>query len=527
VTDSELHPWVESLLGPSADRIAAGTTLQRLAALEPEHLGCLIEALADFAAEIDHSDPAILGGLLLAIQQLAAKQQASETGDQEDSASANEAKRRLQQLPVDAVERIAEALPAEVPNRHRLLYLLAANRSPDSLAALARQLAATPPGQWVEVGQVLSPLMQHDDWDPDAFYPAALDGLAHASVAAPVMDLANFLLRRGRVATHPASSRRESLATLLGVVAGRLSKFEEEPRTLGDSVEQVQSVLNEAVALAVSLCDALGLIGWDGATGKLYQAMELRHRRVQCEAAGALASLGDEEGKKRLLALAAEPSARLRAIAYAEELGLADQIDDQFKTNESLAEADMALWLSQPANMAVPPTAVEVIDSRTQYWPGFERPIDCYLVRFEYQFGDRIYSNVGITGPATHVVAADLADLPTEDIYAVYAGWQAEHEDLFTVQEPSWNAAQRRIANPLIEALDRKGFEQIEPALLGFFLDEHALVAQANRDDASCIVVTDGLETIDVTTAGRIRPMGPEELWYLFLGRKMLRTFNR
>jgi len=133
---------------------------------------------------------------------------------------------------------------------------------------------------------------------------------------------------------------------------------------------------------------------------------------------------------------------------------------------------------------------------------------------------------VGITGPTVHVLAADLMPLDADDVYACYAGWHAEHPDIFTVPADRWNAAQRRLAAPLIEHLERHGFEAIEAGLLGFMLDEQAVACTATRDEATYAVVTDGLETIEVSTAGRARPFEPTDIWYLFLGRKMLRTFN-
>lgn len=535
MSQSNFSEAVQSLLGPDADRVAAGTTLQQIATLDPSSLPDLIFQLRERGGQLASSDPAILGGLLRALQRLAAR--AMETGAPDTPAPDIDARGPearepdasqavLKKIDPAAVRTIHLSLPERTPNRHLLLYLLAAARSHESLQTLAELLAAAPPDDWMEVGQVLSPLMQHQDWDPTDFFPAAFDALPHPSVASPVLDLANFLTRHGRVAEHPGVSRRETLTALLGGVAGRLGQFEEDPRSFGSSVEQVQKVLAEAVAVAVSLCDAMGLIGWEGAVPKLNQAMELAHRRVQSEAAGALARLGNPEGRERLLSLAAEPSTRLRVMAYAEELGFADAIPEQWTTDEARAEAEMALWLSQPQQMAVPPTGVEVIDRRTLYWPGFDAPIDCFLVRFEYNLGERAYSNIGITGPMVHAVGADVADLPVDDIYAIYAGWQAEHEEIFTVPADRWNAAQKRLAKPLIEHLDRMGFESIEPVLLGFFLDEHAFVARAVRDETACLVVTDGLEIIDHPTQGRNRPLGPEDMWNLFLGRKMLRTFN-
>ena len=40
----------------------------------------------------------------------------------------------------------------------------------------------------MEAGQVLSPLMQHDDWPIEAMYPEILSCLAHPSLAATLLD---------------------------------------------------------------------------------------------------------------------------------------------------------------------------------------------------------------------------------------------------------------------------------------------------------------------------------------------------
>jgi hypothetical protein len=270
----------------------------------------------------------------------------------------------------------------------------------------------------------------------------------------------------------------------------------------------------------------LGLIRDDSSIGKLTQAIELRHRRVQCEAAGALARFGEDLGQKRLLELTADPAARLRAIHYADELGFGDLVDDDYRTERATSEAEMALWLTQPQQMGVPPTSVEVIDSRHLLWPSFNDPIDAFLVRFEYNLGDRTYSNVGITGPVTFAMSTDVANLPIEDIYAIYAGWHADHPEIDAVAADQFNDAQTRVMGSLQRHLVHLGYQSIKPALLGFFLDEQAGVFTAQRDSTECVVVTDGLETIDHPISGRLRPLTPDDLFSLYKGRKMLRTFN-
>ena len=501
---------LQSLLGPTADPVTAGYRLRELAEGPPETGLVIVGYLDDSRESVSQSDPAILGGLLRVIHTQLLRNPADALGV----------------LDPDRVGRVEAMLPDETPNRHLLLHLLAMVCSELSLRALVDRLRVAPPKKWIDAAQVLSPLMQRSDWPIHAVYPDLLACLQYASLAAPVLDLANFLVRTHRVAHHPAAEQIDTLNHLLGEVSRRLSKFEEDPRSFGDDVEAVQATLSEAVALAVSLCDTVALIGDESSIAKLNQTIELRHRRVQCEAAGALAKFGNELGKARLLELTTDPAARLRANAYADELGFGDEVDDKFRSPESLAEAELALWLSQPQQMSVPPTDIEVIDSRRLLWPSFDNPVDVFLVRFEYSFGDRGYSNIGIVGPVAFAFSTDVANLPVDDIYSIYAGWHAEHPEIFTVAADQFNEAQTRTMDPFTQHLQHLGYDAIKPALLGFFLDEQAGVFTARRDHTDCVVVTDGLETVDHPIAGRQRPLSPEDIFNLYKGRKMLRTFN-
>ena len=429
-------------------------------------------------------------------------------------------------LDLQLLSTIEHAVAADTPNRHLLLQMMAMIKDEASISHLVDRLVESPPTKWLEAGQVLSPLMLSSDWPIQAFYPKAFAALQHASLASPLLDLANFLFRERNLEQHPAADRLSVLNHLLGEVSMRLGKFEEDPRSFGDDVDAVQALLGEAVALAVSLCDSVGLIGDESSIAKLNQALELKHRRVQCEAAGALARLGDDLGKKRLLDLVREPSARLRAVHYADELGFGEEVEPEYRTEEATAEADVCLWLSQPQQMGVPPTGVEVVDRIRMLWPSFNDPVDVFLVRFEYNFGDKVYSNVGITGPVTFAMSTDVADLPMADIYAIYAGWHAEHPEIFSVVGEQLNEAQVRIMKSLSEHLSRGDYEEVAPQLLGVFLDESAGVFSAKRDGKACLVITDGLETIDQPVSGRLRPFAAGDLFNLYKGRKMLRTFN-
>lgn len=505
-TDIDLDP----LLVPAVNPAAAGWTLRQVGAADPAVAPRLLQELARRSDEVRASDPAVLGGLLRGLHLLLLK------GDPENLAS----------LPVADVTALDAALPPGCPNRHLLLQLLMMIRSPQALRAAVARMIAQPPNNWQAAGQVLSSLMQHDDWPIDAVFPEILETLSAPALASPVLDVANHVTRCGRTTRHPASDRSAALIMLLAGVTSKLEQFERDPRAFGEDIASVRQMLADAVSLAVSLCDALGLIGEVTAIPRLAAAMQLKHRRVQTEAAGALARFGDPQGIERLLALAEEPSARLRVIAYADELGLGDRVPEPYRSQESTAEAAMALWLSQPSQMAVPPTTVETIDRRHQYWPGFEQPLDCFLVRFHYDFGGRSYSNVGISGPVTFALANDLADLPVDDIYAIYAGWQAEHEQIFAIAADHLNEGQRRLVARLAEHAKRAGYLSPEVELFGCFFEEQAAVFRAVRENKPCRVITDGLESLHLPLTDRPRQPDAADLWNLYKGRKLLRSFN-
>ena len=505
-----LQDNLHALLLAEVDPVAAGWQLRELSEKSRGNSHDLLQHLIEARSDLVNADPAIVGTILSILH----------------TAFLEQGWAVVQSLAVDDIQQLESSIPPRTTNRFLLQQLYAIHQQDEALQQLVESLTIAPPAKWVEAAQVLSPLMQRPDWNVKALFPVSLTLLQHASLASPLLDLSNYLFRQHKLQHHPASEYVEMLRNLLGEVVGRLGQFEDDPRTFGSEVPIVQARLAEAVALAVSLCDALALIGDLSSIGKLHQAMELRHRRVQSEAAGALARLGDDQGKDRLIELLNEPAARLRVIQYAEELGFGEEIDDKFRSQESTSEAELALWLSQPQQMGVPPTSVEVLHSMRCLWPSFNDPIDISLVRFEYNFGEQSYSNVGITGPVTFAMSSDLTDLSFSDTYAIYAGWHAEHDEIFTLTSENWNDLQREQLEQWKKHLERCGLHNIEAVLIGRFLDEMAGVFTATRDNRPFIVITDGLESIEYVTGSGERCMGPQDIFNLYKGRKMLRTFN-
>ncbi len=410
--------------------------------------------------------------------------------------------------------------------RAYLPCLLTASRTPSALAVFTELMIADPPGDPNIAAAIFGPLFQHRDYDPASLFPALLDGLRHISLAAAILDLSNFVTREGVVTRHPAADRGAEIALLLAGLVGRLGQIEASPPGEGPHVEAASRQVKEGISLAVSLCDALALIGDRSAVGKLYQALELSHRRLRAEAAAALAKLGEKTGEQVLLQLAQEPVTRLRVLAYAEELGILDQIDGQYKTEQAKAEADLALWLAQPSQMGVPPSRCELVDARQQAWPGYDDPVECFLFRFVYAFQDTEFSNIGIAGPLTHAFAADLADLPPDDIYAAFAGWQAEHEDIYELPVDSLNDAQRVDVVRLERRLRDAGYDAIVPQSLGSFLGDKVLVATAMYQGSPGVAVVDPLQCAWWPHRGSSRPIDPDVAYCIYKGRKLLRAFN-
>jgi hypothetical protein len=396
----------------------------------------------------------------------------------------------------------------------------------DDLSALVECLISAPPTDPQAAALALTPLFQRKDYPPEVVFPRLFAALQHLSVAAPILDLSNYMTRCGMLAQHPASHRRGELATLLGSLVQQLMRVEENPDATGEPPEQLGQKVEECVALVVSLCDALALMGATEAIGKLYQALELRHRRIRTEAAAALVKLGDQAGVEQLAALAVEPVARLRVLAHAEELGVSEHIAPQYLTEESRAEAEVALELAQPTRFGLPPSSLSLVESRTQFWPGYEDPVTCYLFRYEYAFRDARYSNIAIAGPLVHTFTADLNDLSPDDIYAAFAGWHVDDDSVYEIPLDAPTIHQLAEVERYVRRLREEGCEDIRSLMLGYFFGDRALIARAVRAGTPGIAIVDaqGMEWHPIRT--QRYPLGAHEAFCIYKGRRLLRSFN-
>lgn len=396
----------------------------------------------------------------------------------------------------------------------------------DSHSVLATILSDNPPGNWQSVAIGLSPLWSAHSNLLGSFFSQLDQAVMSVSTLPVLLDLANHAIRCRRLCDHPIRGREPELQRLLSDVVIRLEKLQKDPTQFGAQVTEVQQVLSEGISLAISLCDALGLMGSDASAEPLWQAMQLSHRRVQVEAAAALVRLGDPRGRQRLIDLVADPVARLRVVQYAEELDMTDAIPQEYRYPLSLAESELAGWLASPENFGIPPSSIQNIDWRTLHWPGYEEPRDCALFRFEYQLPTGSYTNIGITGPLTHAFSVNLEGLALEDVYAAFAGWHAEHEEVFEVSAHQLNLAQQSEARRLERAFQEEGFRVESILALTFMLGEPSLLARLTRDGREFLGVTNGTQVVHFGNHENAIANSPQLVLAVYRGRKLLSAFN-
>jgi hypothetical protein len=375
-------------------------------------------------------------------------------------------------------------------------------------------LLTRPPLDWEDVSVALAPLMQSNDWDLSNVFPRLATSTT-PSVLAPALDIANYVVRRRSLDVHPVVSQSSTLITLLGGLAQQLAMLEENPSNFGTSVETIQKILFDSVSLCVSLCHTFGLLGDKNAIGKLNQVSQLAHRRIRTEAAFALAKLGEKKGEQQLIELAADFSSRQRAIAYAEELGIEDQVDEKWTTAAAVAESRLANWLAQNEQMGVSPARMELIDQRTLNWPGFEQPQECFLFRYEYDLRDSIYSNVGFSGPMCHTFSQDLADISIDDTYAIFVGHDIDHPDAYELPPNSIDARLVERSNRVAEALS-DDISIVETLLCGSFFEHFGLLVRVTIHDELRVAVLSEDERVTYepfTTKNKADPMLTYWLW--------------
>lgn len=429
---------------------------------------------------------------------------------------------RMQQF-----EMLYQHTPAFSELRNHLLRWLGTAGGAAQLDLWMELVCNDPPEQRLGLGLAFAPLM-HPSFVPTEKFVAGLlaNGTVHPQIAPAIFDLMNFYVRTKMFSQHPARDRLSGLVDLLGQLCGQLGRIEEGNFPKDYQARHVNQLVSDAVALIVALCDTFALTGHQPAIPKLHQALQLRHRRVQTESAAALARLNDESGKKALIALAEQPIARLRVLAYAEELGFKQDISLELQGEISIAESQLAIWLSEPDQMGLAPSNLELVDNRTMFWPSYDEPMHCYLFNYSYGSGPNAHSNIGICGPLTHAFAADLRHLPIDEMYAAFAGWQTVHEEIYQMSPVG---AQQRFPSEYRQmkaCLEDDAFENLKVQSVGNFFGELTLIASAIHEGQAGTLVVDRHDSTWFEEGNPDAPIDWRMAYGIWRGKQLLSRFN-
>lgn len=428
---------------------------------------------------------------------------------------------------LESIRSLYRITPSHSDLRNHLLRWLAVHGSPESLEVWTDLICNDPPEHRLGIVLAFAPLMQPNFVPPPLLLERLVnEATQHSQIAPAVFDLFNFYYRNELVETHPAEVRVEELTELLGQLVGQLGKVEEGNFPPHLNAVDINHLVSDSVALIVALCDTFAQLEYEPAIGKLHQALELRHRRVQTEAAAALTRLGDEAGKQTLILLAEQPVARLRVLAYAEELGFKGEISLELQGEIALAESHLAIWLAEPAQMGLAPSNIEFLESREMYWPSYEHPVQCYLFKYSYGSGQQSHSNIGICGPLTHAFAADIQHLDADEIYAAFAGWQTVHHEIFQI---SAARAEQTFPNQwrrLISNLDTEGFDATQIRSAGSFFGDLVLVADAQQDGKPGTAIVDSETATWFAHGNPAAPIDWQMAYSIWRGKQLLNSFN-
>lgn len=499
---------------------------QGIPELSSEDVDLLLERLLDFSDELQTSTERPVDGAVKidqliqpVIHQLIQREtKRIADGDIDDSWSVS----RFQ-----SVQSLYRVAPNSSDLRNHLLRWLAVEGSEEALQIWTDLICDDPPEHRVGIVLAFAPLMQ-TDFEPSPWMLSQLlnHGTIHSQIAPAIFDLFNYYYRHQKVENHPAVERINALTELLGLLVGQLGKIEDGKFPEGLGVPEINQLVSDSVALIVALCDTFAQLEHEPAIGKLNQALGLRHRRVQTEAAAALARLNDESGKKVLIQLAEQPVARLRVLAYAEELGFKNEISLEFQGEIAIAESHLAIWLAEPAQMGLAPTRLKFMESRELYWPSYEHPVHCYLFEYHYGSGDQTHSNIGICGPLTHAFAADLQHLELDEIYAAFAGWQTIHHEIYQI---SLHRAQQTFPNEwrrLISNLEAEAYEEHQPVIAASFFGELLLIADATNNGQKGTAIVESNHASWFSEGNAEAPIDSSMAYTIWRGKQLLVNFN-
>lgn len=417
-------------------------------------------------------------------------------------------------------------LGKDQPQRWRILQILAAVCGPQSIDALVDLFVDDPPTDPKRIDALFAQLWRQAALPVDRLFPRLFEALRHPQLGAMILELSSDLFRRGKAVRHPAAVRERQLSNLLEQLLPELDRVARRPQDLGKDPATVAQIVERSVQTASAVMDALGLIGEPESAPALRKGLSALHRRLQAEAACALARMGEEEGLEKLAALAADPAVRLRALTYLEELNHLEAAAPENRTADAVAEAEAAACLARPTQFGLSPTHLELWDKRSLLWPGGSKPVDCRLYKYHYRLPGGVLSGAAIVGPMTHALPLDFQGLTAADALALYCGWQVEHDEIRRIPPEHWGDLERDDFEAAASALAEAGFSSLRPVERIAFFGSTIWVMRGEYHDAPAAAILDAGRPVAHPLRNVPRSLQPTDYASLLIGRKILEQFN-
>ena len=152
-----------------------------------------------------------------------------------------------------------------------------------------------------------------------------------------------------------------------------------------------------------------------------------------------LARLGAEPPRAAVQTAAADPESRLVVLEGLAERGLAGLIDQRWRTQLSVAEADMVRWLTYPTELGRPPTQLEHLQTVVIDDDG--HPADLFLFKFRtdpphWSAGDGWMA--GVSGPFRHDGSPATRGMTFSRFETLDSRSAAEHLEALTGTIRAW-----------------------------------------------------------------------------------------
>jgi len=424
------------------------------------------------------------------------------------------------------VEKIYRTLGPKHPLRYQLLRLLNGIGGFDCWDCFVRLISDDPPPLDREADLVFLPLFRPPHPPASVLFPRLLSSITLQSVAALILDLANLYTTQRLTIKHPAVDRTDQLATLFSGLADYLTQVEARPQDFAESPAQLSELVHRSVTLGTSLAVALGLCGDAAHVAALRKAHAVGHRRLRAEAAAALAKLGAEDGLDSLAELARDSGARLRALTYLQELQELDRVEEQYRTPEAWAEAEMASFLALPTQFGMPPHYLDVLDARELYWPGGREVQPCYLFRYAYRWPQGSYQGVGLVGPLTFSLRLDVRDLTPAELYSLYCGWHVDHAEIQQRSAEELTAEEQAEFQEIVGRLEAQGFGNLRLHIRGRFFGTVLYVAEGVQNEQPGFLIYEEGTIVWRPRIGSWATLTAQQAYFVHVGRKILREFN-